>query len=140
MNSQLNKLILLIVAIVFSLSTNAQSITFKNCSDLLNDDYISDGQEYIAELAENNVAKFYCTFYGGSQYRIIACSDIKDYPLILTVYDAEKNLLFCNKDHQYTNYWNFLFASTIDCIVEIEFEEEKWLKQEVKLLIGFKQK
>lgn len=112
----------------------------KKCTNLLTDGYISDGQEYIAKLAENNVAKFYCTFYGGSYYRIIACSDIEEYPLMLTVYDSEKNLLFCNKDHNYTTYWNFIFGSTIDCIVEIEFDTEKWLKREVKLLIGFKEK
>lgn len=111
-----------------------------NCVELLTDGYVSDGQEYIAKLAENNVAKFYCTFYGGSYYRIIACSDIKEYPLILTVYDTDKNLLFSNKDHNYTNYWNFIFGSTVDCIVEIEFNAEEWLKREVKLLIGFKEK
>ena len=124
------------------ISTNlvAQENSKSNCYDLLNSGYVSDGQEYIAKLDENNIAKFYTTFYGGSQYRIIGCTDITQFPLILTVYDTEKNLLFCNKDHDYTPFWNFTFASTIDCIIEIEFDTEPMIKDEVILLIGFKEK
>ena len=134
------KHILAFTLFILSLQLNAQENTKANCSDLLNSGYVSDGQEYIAKLDENNVAKFYTTFYGGSKYRIVGCTDIQKLPLILTVYDTEKNLLFCNKDHDYIPYWNFTFASTIDCIIEIEFETEKMLNQEVMLLIGFKEK
>lgn len=134
------KKVLLLASILICFQLNAQENSKANCATLLNEGYVSDGQEYIAKLDENNVAKFYTTFYGGSKYRIIGCSDIKDFPLILTVYDTEKNLLFCNKDHNYTAYWNFTFTSTIDCIIEIEFESEQMLKQEVLLLIGFKEK
>lgn len=140
MKFNINKVLLFIALIFFSINALSQNSASESCAELLTDGYVSDGQEYITKLAENNVAKFYCTFYGGSYYRIIACSDIKEYPLILTVYDTEKNLLFCNKDYQYTSYWNFIFTSTIDCIVEIEFDNENWIKQEVKLLIGFKEK
>lgn len=134
------KYVLLITSIIISFHLTAQENSKANCANLLNGGYVSDGQEYIAKLDENNVAKFYTTFYGGSKYRLVGCSDIKDFPLILTVYDTEKNLLFCNKDHNYTTYWNFTFTSTIDCIIEIEFESEQMLKQEVLLLIGFKEK
>lgn len=140
MKFHINKVLLFIALIFFSINALSQNSASESCAELLTDGYVSDGQEYIAKLAENNVAKFYCTFYGGSYYRIIACTDIKEYPLILTVYDTEKNLLFCNKDYQYTSYWNFIFTSTIDCIVEIEFDSDNWIKQEVKLLIGFKEK
>lgn len=133
------KTILLAIILFLSLSSKSQENTIANCSNLLNSGFVSDGQEYIAKLDENNVARFNCTFYGNSQYRIIACSDISETPLIFSVYDTEKNLLFCNKDHQYTTYWDFVFTSTIDCIVEIEFDNDKWLKQEVKMLIGFKE-
>lgn len=134
------KYILVIALFIISLHASTQNITKSNCSDLLNSGYVSDGQEYTAKLDENNVAKFYTTFFGGSKYRIIGCSDIKDLPLKLTVYDTEKNLLYCNKDHNYSPYWNFTFASTIDCIIEIEFDTEEMLKEEVLLLIGFKEK
>lgn len=111
-----------------------------NCSDYLTSGFVSDGQEYKAKLDENNKAKFYTTFYGGSQYRLIACGEITDYPLVFSVFDTEKNLLFCNNENEYTPYWNFTFTSTIDCIIEFEYDVEKPLKNEVMLLIGFKEK
>ncbi len=133
-------IILLTIALITSNILIAQENKMNSCKDYLNSGFVSDGQEYIAKLDENNKAKFNATFYGGSQYRIIACSDITDSALILSVYDTEKNLLFCNKDYNYIPFWNFTFASTIDCIIEIEFESETHLKHEVKLLIGFKEK
>ncbi|HAF29333.1 MAG TPA: hypothetical protein DCG75_09835 [Bacteroidales bacterium] len=111
-----------------------------HCSDYLTSGFVSDGQEYKAKLDENNRAKFYTTFYGGSQYRLIACGEITDYPLAFSVFDTEKNLLFSNKDNDFTPYWNFTFTSTIDCIIEFEYNNEKPLKNEVMLLIGFKEK
>ncbi len=132
-----------LVLFIISLYTNniiAQDNSVKNCTDFLTSGFVSDGQEYIARLDENNRAKFYTTFYGGSQYRIISCSDIENHPLILSVFDTEKNLLFCNKHYDYTPFWDFTFTSTIDCIIELEFDTETLLKDEVMLLIGFKEK
>jgi hypothetical protein len=133
-------LFIFIIGLNYCNSLNAQESSIKNCADFLNSGFVSDGQEYKAKLDENNKSTFYTTFYGGSQYRIIACSNIKDYPLILSVYDTEKNLLFCNKNYDHTPFWNFTFTSTIDCIIEMEFNTETLLKDEVMLLIGFKEK
>lgn len=124
-------------ALVFNAKSQENTIT--NCINLINSGYVSDGQEYKAKLDENNKARFYTTFYGGSHYRIVGCSNITYTPLILSVYDTEKNLLFCNKDYNYIPYWNFKFTSTINCIIEIEFDKEKQIKDEVMLLIGFKE-
>ncbi|MFC2096406.1 hypothetical protein ACFLQ3_01750 [Bacteroidota bacterium] len=132
--------ILLISGLSFWSTITAQENTTKNCADFLTSGFVSDGQEYIAKLDENNKAKFYTTFYGGSQYRLIGCTDVKDYSMRLSVYDIEKNLLFCNKDYDYVPFWNFSFTSTIDCLIEIELEAEIHLNNEVKLLIGFKEK
>lgn len=125
---------------LFAANTILAQDNLTNCSDYLTSGFVSDGQEYKAKLDENNRAKFYTTFYGGSQYRLIACGTITDYPLTFYVFDTEKNLLFCNKDYEYTPFWNFTFTSTIDCIIEFEYNTEKPLKNEVKLLIGFKEK
>ncbi|MFP3859404.1 MAG: hypothetical protein ACLFUW_01160 [Bacteroidales bacterium] len=114
--------------------------TIKNCKDYLNNEYINSGQNYVANLNKNNKAVFHTTFYEGTQYRIVACSDLDKYPLILEVFDTERNLLFSNKDHQYTPYWDLLFTSTVTCTIEISIEAEKHLKEPVKLLIGFKNK
>jgi hypothetical protein len=133
-------IVIVIISLLYFGSMNAQENSIKDCANLLNSGFVSDGQEYKAKLDENNKSTFYTTFYGGSQYRIIACSDIETYPLILSVYDTEKNLLFCNKNFDYAPYWNFTFTSTIDCIIEMEFKAETHLKDEVMLLIGFKEK
>ena len=134
------KYLFILIAFIKIDSVFAQNSSKENCASYLNSGFVSDGQEYLAKLDENNKAKFYTTFYGGSQYRIIACSDIEEYQLILTVYDTEKNMLFCNKDYNYSPFWNFTFTSTIDCIIEIEFDAENQLTDEVMLLIGFKEK
>ncbi len=117
-----------------------ENTSISQCDKLLNSGYISSGQEYRAKLDENNKAKFFTTFYGDSNYRIIACTDNKEIPLIFSVYDSEKNLLFCNRDYNYTSYWNFSFTSTVDCVIEIELKNDKRVKDEVLLLIGFKEK
>ncbi len=140
MKSKFAKYLVLFIISLYTNNIIAQDNSIKNCADILTSGFVSDGQEYIAKLDENNRAKFYTTFYGGSQYRIISCSDIENYPLILSVFDTEKNLLFCNKNYDYTPFWDFTFTSTIDCIIELEFDTETLLKDEVMLLIGFKEK
>ncbi len=87
---------------LFAANTLLAQDNLANCSDYLTSGFVSDGQEYKAKLDENNRAKFYSTFYGGSQYRLVACGEIADYPLVFSVFDTEKNLLFCNKDNEYT--------------------------------------
>jgi len=140
MSKILKYIALIIITTLIVSSAKSQENSIKSCDSFLNSGYVSDGQEYIAKPDENNKAQFLTTFYGGSQYRIVACSDVKEIPLILTVFDTEKNLLFCNKSYDYTPYWNFTFTSTIDCIIEIEFDNEILIQNEVMLLIGFKEK
>ena len=113
---------------------------FRNCSQYFNSDYVSTGQDYIAKLDQNNKATFHTTFYEGTQYRIVACSNFDKPKLILKVYDTEKNLLFSNINHNYTPFWNLAFTSTVDCIIEISVNVQQNLKKPVKLLIGFKKK
>jgi hypothetical protein len=111
-----------------------------NCINLLNNGYVSDGQEYMANFNANNKAKFHTTFYGGNQYRIIACSDLKEYNLIINIFDTEKNLLYSNIKYNYIPFWNLAFTSTIECVIVLEVEAEKKIEKPVKLLIGFKKK
>jgi hypothetical protein len=140
MSQILKNIALITITILIAWSAKSQENSIKSCDSFLNSGYVSDGQEYIAKPDENNKAKFHTTFFGGSQYRIVACSDVEEIPLILTVFDTEKNLLFCNKSYDYTPFWNFTFTSTIDCIIEIEFDNEILIQNEVLLLIGFKEK
>ncbi|MFO8236135.1 MAG: hypothetical protein R6U04_12110 [Bacteroidales bacterium] len=129
---------LFIVVSHFTIAQYNNENTLMRCDDYLHDDYISSGQDYTANLNKNNKAVFHTTFYGGTQYRIIACSNIEKYPLILEVYDTERNLIFSNSDHDYIPYWDLLFTSTVTSIVEISIDTKQNIKKPVKLLIGFK--
>jgi hypothetical protein len=137
---KLPKFILLIIFFFVAYSIKGQDKSITSCSNMLNSGYISDGQEYKAKLDQNNKAKFHATFFGGSLYRIIACSDVKNYNLQFSVYDTDKNLLYSNIDYDYIPYWNFSFKSTINCIIVIEIKAKKQIDKEVILLIGFKEK
>ncbi|OFX88574.1 MAG: hypothetical protein A2W99_09245 [Bacteroidetes bacterium GWF2_33_16] len=134
-------LISTLIIFIFSNRAKSQNNSLNNCINLINTEgYVSDGQEYKTKVDENNKARFLTTFYGGSYYRIAACSNATNSKVTITVFDTEKNPLFCNKDFNYIPYWNFKFTSTIDCIVEVEFEKGVLIKDEVMLLIGFKEK
>lgn len=109
-----------------------------DCEVLLSPEYVSSGQEYFADLDKNNKATFHATFFAGEQYRIVACSNIQNHELIMEVYDTDKNLLFSNKEHDYIPYWNLVFTSTVECIIEVKVEAKEHIKKPVKLLIGFK--
>ena len=133
-------IIIFICTVHYSEAQESIDNSFENCINLLGPAYISNGQDYIANLHQNNKATFHTTFYGGTEYRIAACSDFDQPQLILKVFDTEKNLLFSNSKYDYSPYWNLSFTSTVDCVIEISVKSEKKLKDPVKLLIGFKKK
>lgn len=119
----------------YSQYSDTNSLT--DCEVLLSPEYISSGQEYLADLDKNNKATFHATFFSGNKYRIVGCTSIQNHKLIIEVYDTDKNLLFSNKNHNYIQYWNLVFTSTVECIIELKIDADKHIKKPVKLLIGF---
>ncbi len=128
----------LILFVMFSFSLHAQCDTIASICNKKNftADYISDGQQYRALLKADDIAEFRSTFYGGSTYRISACSGETDGNLIFSLYDNDRNLLFTNKDHQNSPYWDFKMESTVDGFVEAQLNELG--SGCAVLLIGFK--
>lgn len=123
-----------------SLGAFAQCDTIANsCNKHLNNGFISDGQEYRALLLDQEVAEFSTTFYGGSTYRIAACSGMSDGNLVFNLYDRERNLLFSNSEYKNSPYWDFKIESTIDCIIEAKLGSSNTGSGCAVLLIGFKQ-
>lgn len=141
MNIQHVKYILIFILQFFVLhgvySQNSTSNSLTDCDALLSSEYISSGQEYFAELDKNNKATFHATFFADSKYRIVGCTSIQNHKLIMEVYDTDKNLLFSNKNHDYIQYWDLVFTSTVECIIELKIDSDKHIKKPVKLLIGF---
>lgn len=108
------------------------------CDTLMGRDYVSDDQDYVARLNKNNTARFHTVFYGDNRYCIAVCSNIEEHPLIVKIFDTERNLLFDNTKHDHTPYWHLAFSSTVACVIEVKVKAEKHVDQLVKLLIGFK--
>ncbi len=129
---------LLLLSVVKS---NAQCDTIANaCARHMAQQFLSDGQEYRALLMNNEeTAEFHSTFYGGTVYRVVACSGKGDGNLIFSVFDSERNLLFTNSDFKNAPYWDFKVNATLDCIIEARLGSENQGSGCAVILIGFKQ-
>src|ERR1700756_1746083 len=111
-------------AVMFSYtSANAQcdSIASSCAKRNIDPSFISDGQLYRALLVNaDETAEFHVTFYGGTIYRIAACSGMSDGNLVFSIYDSQRNLLFTNGAYQNAPYWDFTVKSTVDCIINAQ--------------------
>ncbi len=130
--------VLLLISVNFYVSGQADTL-IKFCSLNLTTEYISDGQQYISLLNGDEIAEFRATFYGGSIYRIVACSGLTNGNLIFSVYDRERNELFSNRNHKNAPFWDFKFTSTMECIIEAQLDPKGPDSGIAILLIGFKQ-
>lgn len=133
-------IIFLFICLFSTFSSIAQSdVTLKNCTKYLNPDFISDGQQYKALLSGGEVAEFHSTFYANNHYRIVAATGKDEGNVIFSIYDQENHLIFTNKDHKNTPYWDFKFENTINCTIEAKLNRRHVSSGFVMILIGFKQ-
>ena len=134
------KYISLLAFSIVSLNVLAQCDTVSTlCNKHLPASYISDGQNYTALLLGEEVAEFHTTFFGGTTYRLAACSGLSDGNLIFRLFDQERNLLFSNEEYRNAPYWDFATKSTIDCIIETQLDPTTAPSGCSVLLIGFQQ-
>ncbi len=113
--------------------------TLELCDSYIIPPFVSDGQEYRALLKSDEIAEFNVTLYGGSTYRIAACSGNTDGNLIFSLYDREKNLLFSNRDYKNAPYWDFKINHTVSVIIEAELKDKENSSGFAFVQIGFKQ-
>jgi len=131
--------------VAFSLFTagniSAQCDTIANlCAKHLEAKFISDGQQYRALLlSTDETAEFHSTFYGGSTYRIAACSGLTDGNLVFSIFDEQRNMIFTNSEYKNAPYWDFKVTSTLDCIIEAKLDARNQGSGCAVILIGFKQ-
>lgn len=100
--------------------------------------YIPDGQFYRALLREDEMAEFDLTLYGGTTYRVAACSGLSDGNLVFSVLDKERNVLYTNKEQNNDPYWDLVIANTIDVTIEAQLDQTKAASGCAVMLIGFK--
>ena len=111
-----------------------------SCARHLESQFISDGQQYRALLMNaDETAEFHTTLYGGTLYRIAACSGLSDGNLIFSVYDSERNLLFTNSEFKNAPYWDFKITNTLECVIEAKLDGGAQGSGRAVVLIGFKQ-
>lgn len=108
------------------------------CEKNISAQYIPDGQFYRALLREDEMAEFDLTLFGGTTYRVAACSGTTDGNLVFSVYDKERNLLYSNKEFNNDPYWDLAVANTLDVIINAELDPAKANSGCAVLLIGFK--
>ena len=120
--------VILLVFLGFSSQKGLAQITQLQhiCSLYFSPEFISDGQEYFAQLEPNRRVEFRTTFFGDNTYRIVACTNLRKSDLVFSVYDTEKNLLFSNVDYNLSPYWDFRFTSTVTCIIQIDVRSQKF--------------
>lgn len=138
------KLVLVISGFVIAESASAQmtDTVAGICAKHFQDQFISDGQQYRALLMNTDeVAEFHVTLYGGTMYRIAACSGLQDGNLIFTMSDtdAKENVLFTNEDYKNAPYWDFKVTSTLDCVIKAHIDPNGSSSSgRAVVLIGFK--
>jgi len=134
-----NYLLLFIFSISFFFVNAQVDKTIQLCEKYLVPPFVSDGQDYRSLLNDDEVAEFHMTLYGGTSYRIIACSGETEGNIIFSLYDREKNLLFTNRDHQNAPYWDFKITNTIEIVLESELKNQEDNSGFVFISLAFKQ-
>ena len=126
-----------IFSVQFCVSAQLDSVLNK-CEKYLNDEYLSDGQQYLSLITGDQIAEFSVLFYGGNTYRVISCGGEEENSLIFAVYDKYRNELFRSSEYNNTNYWDFQFASTVECFIEAKLKSGNNRSGFAVLLIGLK--
>jgi hypothetical protein len=105
--------ILILSIIAFGFNVNGQCKTFAKTTCLPElGSYTHDGNYHAAELLEGEEAELYKTFYSDMEYRLSICGDAALPPVEFTVVDANRNILFSNKDSNYVKTWDFRLQSS----------------------------
>ncbi len=136
------KLMFVICSVILVNTASAQiADTVANaCARHLEKQFISDGQQYRALLMNTDeTAEFHTLLYGGTVYRIAACSGLTDGNLIFSIFDSEKHLLFTNSEYKNSPYWDFNISNTLNCVIEAKLDGESQGSGRAVILIGFKQ-
>lgn len=132
---------ILLLSLAGSLAVQAQELCAsiaERCEQHITAQYIPDGQFYRALLQGDEQAEFNLTLFGGTTYRVAACSGDTDGILVFSVVDRENNVLFSNKDQGNAPFWDLSVANTIDVRVEAGLDPSKAGSGCAVMLIGFK--
>ena len=133
------KSLLFAASLLLGTAVSAQCDTIASiCEKHITATYIPDGQFYRALLREDETAEFDLTLYGGTTYRVAACSGLSDGNLIFTVLDRDRNVLYSNKEQNNDPYWDLVITHTMEVTIEAQLDQSKAASGCAVMLIGFK--
>lgn len=109
------KIILLVAIFVIAQNgyVNSQCKAFakRDClPELIN--YTHDGNYHAAVLVEGEEAELYKTFYSDMEYRVAIVGEEKLPDIEFRVIDANKNILYSNKEKDFAKTWDFKLQSS----------------------------
>ena len=139
-------LVLVFTSISYDISAQCKGFAKKVCkSELI--PYIHDGNYNAAMLTEGEEADFYKTFYADQQYRLLVCGTESLPQIEFKVVDANRNVLYSNRDHNMSKAWDFKLESSqqLRIIIKVPTSGTKKADAEilngcVAIMIGFKDK
>ena len=83
------------------------------------DDYLSIPQNLTAEMETGETTEMSMVFYKKHDYRIIICSEDHLGEINFKILDTKGNVLFDNRDHGMTPFWDFSMTTTKRLVVEV---------------------
>ena len=104
-------LALFIIATTVNVDAQCKAFAKKVCLPELGA-YTHDGNYHAAVLVEGEEAELYKTFYSDMEYRVAICGEDKLPNVEFKVLDANKNVLYSNKDANYAKTWDFKLQSS----------------------------
>ena len=104
-------LALLIVATTINMNGQCKAFAKKIGIPALGS-YTHDGNYHAAILVEGEEAELYKTFYSDMDYRVAICGEDKLPNIEFRILDANKNVLYSNKDANYARVWDFKLQSS----------------------------
>ncbi len=136
----------LIISIVALVGVSAQCKGFaKQICKLELIPYIHDGNYHAAILSEGEEAELYKTCFPDQEYRIAVCGSDALPSVEFKVIDADRNVLYDNKDHNMARTWDFKVESgkQLKIVVKIPAQDKKKADSDiisgcVAIMFGFK--
>ncbi len=101
----------LILAICISLSGQCKTFAKNTCLPMLGE-YTHDGNYHATVLTEGEEAELFKTFYSDMEYRMVVRGDETIPPVEFTVMDANRNIVYSNKDAGLSGVWDFRLESS----------------------------
>lgn len=104
-------LLLLLMFIMADAGAQCKGFAKKSCLPELGA-YTHDGNYHAAILVEGEEAELYKTFYADMEYRVAVCGADNLPNIEFRLMDANRNVLFSNKDKDYARTWDFKLQSS----------------------------